>query len=192
MKKRIIPLFLLILALSLLCGCTTYSPPSGRHNMFIVTGSGGGWTIDYDAKTISRGGDRYSYTVKDAGTADPTVTIRYPNGATYYENNDASGYTGNYDANRYASGESMMRLIRPSYIPRTRKPDVVMVILSALCILRGVVSVADPEFVWMMDHLFRSHLYQNVEPSDDGLRRMRIIGVVMILIGIFVFFMKWS
>ena len=196
MKKRLIPLLLLILALSLLCGCTAYEAPTGRVKMYTVDPRGGDWVIDYDAKTISSGAGSYAYTVENAGTADPTVTILLPNGVTYYENNHSSGYTGDYGGNKHAFGgglgQNLMELIRPSYMPRTRKPDVIMVIISALCILRGVVSVADPEFVWMMDHLFRSHLYQNVEPSDEGLRRTRIIGVVLILIGIFVFFMKWS
>ena len=192
MKKHIIPLFLLILALSLLCGCTSYKAPTGQNNMMIVGENGSSWTINYDAKTISSGGRSYSYTVENAGTKDPTVTIYYPNGATYYENNDASGYTGNYDANKYASGERMMHLVRPAYMSKTVKPHWGMVILSLLCISFGIAGVVNPQFVWDLRHMPLAHLYDVLEPSEEGLGWVRFGGVLAIVFGVIIFFLKWN
>ncbi len=148
MKKRLIPLLLLILALSLLCGCTAYEAPTGRVKMYTVDPRGGNWVIDYDAKTISSGAGSYAYTVENAGTANPTVTILLPNGVTYYENNHSSGYTGNYDTSKYAfpvsPGEYLMELIRPAYIHQPsghRAMGIISLVLYAGGIILIVIGI---------------------------------------------------
>lgn len=192
MKKYILPLLIMCLALSLLCGCTTYSAPTGSSMIMDPTGQGGNCSIDHNHKTVRYGGHTYSFEVADAGTKNPTVTILYPDGVTYRDNDQSSGYTGTLNAEKYAAGDVLVNIVRKFYTSKVVKPNVRCVIFSLLLAGYGIAAIADPEFVWMMGHMFRSHWYQSTDPTEEGLRMTRIRGVAAIIIGVVIFLMDWK
>lgn len=190
MKKRCI--FLLILAVSLcfLCGCMRYEEPI--YSVMSQDKEGNEWYVDYGEKTIRYNGITYSYTVENAGTENPTVTIQYPNGATYYSSDSTSGWSADYDNTLYASGETLVKLIRGSYTGRRVRPGAINYIFSLFFIAGGVVSVVFPRMMWDLEHMFKAWQYENPEPSDDGLAMTRLGGVIEIIIGVIIFFSKWQ
>lgn len=185
--------FLLLLAVTglmcFLCGCVDYTEPVYPVLSFDEVGKE--WFLDYGAKTIRYDGITYSYTVENAGLEDPTVTIRYPNGATYNGSATVSGWSDDYDETQYASGETLVKLIRPAYVGRKIGPSALNIILALICIVLGVLSLCMPRTIWDLNHIFRGWQYENPEPSDYGLDMVRIGGVVSIILGVIVFFMKW-
>lgn len=188
MKKGCI--LLLILAVTLLCGCMRYQAPN--YSILSDDEMGNEYFLEYGAKTIRYDGITYSYTVENIGSEDPTVTIHYPNGATYNSSATVSGWSDDYDATKYASGETLVKLIRPAYVGRKVAPTAMNIILSLICMILGILSLCNPRLMWDLEHMFKAWQYENPEPSDDGLAMTQFGGIVEIIFGVIIFFMKWQ
>lgn len=57
--------------------------------------------------------------------------------------------------------------------------------LGVYLIIVGVLSVAKPELSWRVSNFFRSWQFENPEPSEDSLTFHQMMGVGMILVGLF-------
>ena len=151
------------------------------------------FSVPYNNNTIRRMRDRDRLTAMQAGAQkNPTVTILYPDGVTYRGNDQSSGYTGTLNGEKYAAGDVLVNIVRKFYTAKVVKPNVLCVIFSLLLAGYGIAAIADPEFVWMMGHMFQSHWYQSTDPTEEGLRMTRIRGVATIIIGVVIFLMDWK
>lgn len=190
MKKGCVLLLILVVALCFLSGCMVYEEQ--QYSVLSYDGTGNEYFLDYGAKTLRYNGITYSYTVENAGLEDPTVTIHYPNGATYNSSATVSGWSDDYDETQYASGETLVKLIRPAYVGRKVAPTAVNIILALIGIVPGILSLWDPRLIWDLNHTVKGWEYEDPEPSDYGLYRVRLGGVVSIIMGVIFFFMKWQ
>ena len=186
MKKHIMPLFLLILALCLLCGCTSYDAPTGSART--VDRSGNIWIIDHEAKTITCNGTECIFGVSDAGSEYPGITVYYPDGAVYYSSKSSSGWSNDYDETKHIPGDTIVNMIRPYYTGEPSKIPWPNVIMCVLCLGMGFVNCCFPEFAWRWSHMFKAWQYESVEPSDAGLVVTRIGGIIIMLLGIILLF----
>ena len=113
--KRRFAVLLLVLVL-VLSGCGGSKPYEAATNWGVVT-------IDPEAKTITRGNDVYTYEISISRTVT-TTTLSYPNGATYYLSsygiNSNSGWSDDYDENRYIPGDVLISLLEREY-PQEKK-----------------------------------------------------------------------
>lgn len=161
-----------------LCGC---SAPAE----YTVTRDGREYTVDREAGTISDGTHTYSYTFSgDAGSYE--ATIEYPNGATYWwrQERGGMGYGGwseGYDEALYAEGDTLLEVLQEK-APRARSGYGGM---GLLLIPVGVFCAVWPRAAWELSHGWR---FRNAEPSDAALAVNRICGVLVVLVGIIVFF----
>ena len=56
----------------------------------------------------------------------------------------------------------------------------------------GVLAVVKPEWIWKMEHMGRRWMYEDLQPTDNGLAWMRIVGAFSIIGGIFfILLMLW-
>lgn len=181
--------FLAILLVLALTGCTVYEEPSG-----VVMG---GWfdepsyTINYNAQTIEYDGVEYTYAV-DRSADSLTITIHYPNGATYYSAGTNAGWSDNYDPKAYASGETLVDLLDGSYTARTIGPSGINIFGLVFCLAFGLFGAIFPRAAWELEHLFKSWQYYSYEPSDAGLMMTRVGGIICIVAGVILFFVGWN
>ena len=106
--KRVITVVLLIVIAVSLTACSTR--PEGTEMQTLVTKSGMVKAVyDYDAQTITVGGDAYHY---EYSGGDCTIT--YPNGAAYWESATSygavSGWDGDYDTELYIDGSVLANI----------------------------------------------------------------------------------
>lgn len=180
-KRRFAVLLLvLVLALSalLLSGCGGSKPYEAATNWGVVT-------IDPEAKTITRGNDVYTYEISISRTVT-TTTLSYPNGATYYLSsygiNSNSGWSDDYDENRYIPGDVLISLLEREY-PQEKKGTP---FLGLVCVALGIWGIAKPESLWYLGYGWR---YRNAEPSDAALVMERLSGGLGIVVGLLLIFL---
>ncbi|MBE6973914.1 MAG: hypothetical protein E7436_00260 [Ruminococcaceae bacterium] len=189
MKKYILRLLIMCLALSLLCGCMAYDAPSGQS--MYMDSNGKSWTIDHEAKTVTQGDTVYTFTVTDAGTQNPGFVITYPNGATYYRSKTSEGQSWDYDETQYAPGSVLADLLEKYYTGTPSRISWPNIVLGIFCCIIGFVNLCFPEAAWYLSHMFKAWQYESVEPSDAGLLVTRIGGLVLIILGLVSFFMDF-
>ena len=70
---------------------------------------------------------------------------------------------------------------------------IVLCIVFGLAIIGyGVLAVAKPEWVWKLEHLGRRWMYEDLQPTENALAWMRIVGAFAIIGGVFfMLFMLW-
>ena len=191
MKRTKCILICLLLALAcLLCGCMRYETP--HYTIESTDENGIRYLLFYSEKTIRYDNVTYTYTVDGIGTEDPTVTVYYPNGATYNSNADTAGWSGDYDETQYASGEVLIGLIRPAYVGKRVGPGPVNYILGLFLLVSGVIAVIWPQLAWELSHMFNAWQYENHDPSEGGLAMTRFGGACEIVLAVVAFFMNWS
>ena len=199
MKKHLrIPLFLIIAIMILaLCGCSQYAQPS--NNVGGVDWSPSGkphhYTLYPQTLELSYDGITYTYSVSRSDDVI-TYTVYYPNGGCYYETRgsyaDNSGWNDVYRPDSYIDGEKLVDLLSRYYYTYTPTPNIANVIGALLFIGLGAFGAVFPEAAWHLEHIFKSWQYESVEPSSAGITWTRIGGILCIIMGIILFFSKWS
>jgi len=173
MKKSILCLLLLLAVL--LTACASAKGPD--HT---VMSDGTGLIIDRDAGTISDGQHTYRYKLS-GNTKKYTVTVTYPNGATYNEHvNDGVGtsdWSGDYDETGYLSGKTLVSSVI-GQLPQPKNTNIVLA--GVLVLIIGLFLAIFPRKAW---HLTNGWQYQSTEPSDAVLKMGRIAGIAMVIAG---------
>lgn len=189
-KTRKCACFLMAIFLAFaLVGCYSYQEPDG---VGVYSSSDGvSYSINYNKKSIEYNGVEYTYAV-DGSRENPTITITYPNGATYFSDGDISSWSDNYDETLFTPGQELVKRIRPSYTAVRRAPGAWNFIVTAICIVTGLFQAIFPRKAWELGHLFTAWKYKSIEPSDDGLTMGRVSGIILIIIGVLLFFERWS
>ena len=187
-KIRKYACFLMVIFLAFaLAGCYSYQEPAGSVRS---SSDGVSYFLDYNKKSIVYNGVEYTYAV-DGSRKNPTITITYPNGATYFSGENASDWSDNYDETLFTPGKELVKLIRPSYTAVRKGPGAWNFIMAAICIVTGLFDAIFPRKAWALDHLFKAWQYKSTEPSNDGLTMTRFGGIILIIVGVILFFVNW-
>ena len=189
--KRMIAIVLLIVMLLVLTGCNC--APKGRETELIVTsGDIVSVIFDYDAQTITAGGDLGTVTVVDSNgnnivdtppeeeldiyhyTYDNgEIVISYPNGATCWESPTAtgavSGWDGDYDTDRYIDGDVLALQLKQAYYDAKDRftLDGRILVGSLFLMIVGAIMAYNPE---MMATLRMRWWVKDSEPTEYALR----------------------
>lgn len=176
MKKRRFLLFLILALILTACGAETVKTVEYRGMAF---------TLDMENGTITHDGTVYEYEAETHGDS-ARYTVFYPDGASY-----TMSWSGNigggggderyYDADRL-DGDILVDLLRDN-LPKEKHPG--RFGLGLLVVALGVFDAAAPQAAW---YLSRGWAYRNAEPSDAALAVARLSGIVLIIIGVILFF----
>lgn len=194
MAKKLRLLIPILLLVWILCGCSTYHAPTGGMVVTEVE-NGPSYTIDFNLKTIRYEGILYQYSVSKNGD-DISYTITYPNGGVYFHNSIgniiSAGGNEDYDETAYVSGEELVEILSHHYFISHLAPHAGHYLMLILCLAIGAFDLFFPETAWQLAHLFRSWQYESIEPSEAGITWTRVGGVITMVLGVILFFIKWS
>lgn len=177
--KKVMAIFLGVLFLLMLCGC------SGSNKVYTYETNRYSLEVNQKEQTISDGVHTYEYTFS-GNKSQYRIDITYPNGATYYWNQSdmtgSGGWSDDYNGIRYVDGEILCRAI----VERAPEPASGGKIVAALLVIGGGAFYAlAPEVAWHWNIGWR---FRDAEPSDMALRANRIVGVVVLILGLIVLF----
>jgi len=184
MKRFIFTLLLTLSLLALIAGCE-YVPEETEH-IYKVFLNDEEYLVDYAKGTITHDGAVYEYTFDD-----DSYSITYPNGASYWMNSDGmftnGGWSDNYDANTYVSGETLEEVITTAHHLRNSNRGSFKgnFLVGLLVIGIGVLTISFPKTHWFMSWGWR---YKNAEPSNAALTMSVITGVIIIIAGVILLF----
>lgn len=176
--KRILCLFA-VLCLLLLSACTA---DKGDPNVYDVEYGGKIYSVDQINRTITVDG----YTCEFSVTHGGRFVVTYPDGSTYSADSDigwGGSHSESFDPEQYVSGETLWDVLEQGR-PGT-KQNSTHGGLGILLVIFGVLEAVFPQASWWLSHGWR---YKNAEPSDLTLGLGRVVGVVMIVIGVICFF----
>ena len=168
--KRILSFVLLFLLLFTAC---SEQPAVQRDGISYV--------VDEDAGTISDGTHTYLYTFSGTAT-DCTFEVRYPDGSSYWwqqrDHNGFGGWSDDYHANRYVDGNILFEVVQET-APQKRAPRNWIVIVLFLAL--GGFHLFKPFQAWQLGWGWR---FKNAEPSDAAITWNRVLGLLMLLLGL--------
>ena len=169
---------ILILAVVLLCGCAT------TPAVYTVTRDGIDYTVDTENGTVSDGQYLYTYVVSGSSSRYVTI-ITYPNGAQYSwtqsSNGGSGGWGDDYDPVTYTDGGILLDVLSAS-APKEYNSNP---LLGLLLIALGAWYAFAPYSAWFFSYGWR---YKDAEPSDAALGISRIVGIAVIIFGVFTLF----
>lgn len=171
------PFFLLLLLLAvLLSACSGGNPEQYT--------SEDGYFVDTVSDTIT-GPDGIVYSYKIGSS---TITITYPNGATYYQTQHdqfgTAGWSDDYRPQQYAAGDKLVEVLSQR-IPKKKEFRPGSILAGILLIGLGIWHAAAPESAWAFGWKWQIKF---AEPTEAALILTRIEGIAAILIGIVMFF----
>lgn len=176
--KQIRLILLLTLVAVLFLGCAT-TPVT-----YTVSYNETDYIVNTELGTISDDLYTYQYKIEDSGSRR-SVTITYPDGATYYctysENGSVGGWSNDYAPDRYTDGDTLLAVLEVNAPKEYSGHPFVGLLLIAL----GLWYTLSPYSAWYLSYGWR---YKDAEPSDAALTISRISGVLVILFGIFAMF----
>ncbi len=179
MRKRLLVLLLCsAMCLSLLCSC------SEKQTSYSETRNGVTYVIDTEANTVSNGTHIYAFTA--SGKADDySITVSYPNGASYTANKHIGSWDGLIDT-QYTSGETLVEVIKSAVFDESgvSMPPAKVVAIVFLIGL-GVLNILKPQIFWFLSWGWR---YRDAEPSDVALVVGRVSGVIGVMVAIALLF----
>ena len=185
MLKKFFAALLVLAVLLALGGCAEEGPVTVEKN-------GMTFTVDTENRTVSYGGDTYTYSQTARGSS-LDITIYYPNGATYSDTTSTQGavtsgyssWSDDYDPGRYLPGSTLVSVVTTaSKTSATYSVDWGRLLLGVICVAGGILDVVFPCFWWQLRYgLF----VQDAEPTEFAISMSRIGGVICAVIGIFVF-----
>lgn len=188
MKKvfRIPLLLFTVILLLALCGCSGYVEPQSRTSGMITTTTNVlTYSLEPDTKTLTCNGTTYTYKV-DCTDREITYTIYYPNGGTYYEtcreNHSVSGWDG--DLSSYAQGDDLVKILSDHYYVESSGGQYIF--LALLLLVIGGFQTIYPYAAWYLRYGWH---YENAEPSQASLTVGRVCGVIIMVLGVVVFFL---
>lgn len=197
--KKLIPLLLCLTLL--LAGC------ADRHSAEVDI-DGYTLTVNTQYKTVTYGEDVYFYEYNEKNVIENTVTIRYPNGATYQQESEysiiiqggsaASGsddtgdtgdtgtYTGHVDIDRYIGGEVLAKAVRRGEAmvkeaEKERTKNIMYLIFAAVLVLLAYVNVHFADDLWYLRHHWH---VSGGEPTEFYYASCRLGAVVSIMIAV--------
>lgn len=167
------------LCLFLLTAC---GGDKGDPNIYDVEYAGKVYSVNHNDRTITFDGHVCHYEI--SGTQ---MTLIYPDGSTYWWRTSGNvgygGWSDNYDETRYASGDTLWKVLEQE------RPDAKQgsnhVGLGFLLVIFGVLEAAFPQTFWWLSHGWR---FKDAEPSDMAIGLGRASGVIMVIAGIICFF----
>ncbi len=79
------------------------------------------------------------------------------------------------------------------YLSMQNTGSAALIILFGLAIIGyGVLAVVKPEWLWKLEHMGRRWMYEDLQPTDNALVWMRIVGAFCIIGGMFfILLMLW-
>ena len=177
MKRVLLVCSILVALLLSACGASS--------SVYTVTKNNVDYVVDKTNKTISDGHYTYQYDFS-GNSSNYSITIRYPNGASYWWNK--SGYTGhggwsdNYDEKHYVDGDILTEVILER-APREKQggQGLAAFILAAV----GVFNILSPETAWQLEYGWR---FKHAEPSDMALGFNRVGGVIAVIAAVILLF----
>lgn len=176
MKRVVFCLLLLALLLSACSAGATY------ESVYTIEHGGMSFTVDMDQWTITQGEDVY-HMQYDQDDSKSTVSITYPNGATYYETKQDSdvktGHSTGYDPVRYISGEILVEVLKQPRLAKEKSP--VSSLLGAVLILLGAFNIFLPEVAWRVQY---GWVNRKAEPTEVAVLLSRITGVLAAFLGV--------
>lgn len=178
--KKVVLICSILLTL-LLCACGT----SEASTVYTVTKNNIDYVVDTENKTISDGHHTYQYDFS-GNSSNYSITIKYPNGATYWWNK--SGYTGhggwsdNYDEKRYVDGDILTEVVLEK-APREQKSGQGFAALLVAAV--GVFNIMSPQTAWYLEYGWR---FKNAEPSDLALGFNRVGGLIAVIVAVILLF----
>lgn len=174
MKRFWKVLVMLVVVLSL-WGCTR------QEKIYTTERNGIQFVVDTENRTISDGVYTYHYGLSE-GASSSTLTITYPNGASYWDTqndkgNGSSGWSDDYKADAYVSGWTLSNVVRQT-IPKPANSG--KIIAGLIVIGLSIAEIAFPQGLWYLRYGWH---FKSAEPSDASLMLARVGGVVGIILG---------
>lgn len=164
-----------------LCGCQG----KGNPNIYDVTYNGKTYTVDQEQGTITCEKAVYRFKISGGGRKSVDLDILYPDGSRYYwteeEYGGHGGWSDGYDpeASGYVPGDVLWEVLKMR--STSRKNSAPSPLLAFLLLAVGTFQALTPQTAWMLEHGWR---FKNAEPSDVALAVNRILGMVLIILGV--------
>lgn len=167
-KQKIV---LLLLSLLLLSSC---AKPAQAYE---VTQGNTLYIVDPAARTVTQGDQVYHYF-----TTEDSVAILYPDESVYWQR--VIFDTRGYDITpRDPLGETLVSVLKKEWPSKIawHGPDWVSLLFVAV----GLWGTISPKSIWYLGYGWH---YKNAEPSDTSLFVHRLLGIAVILLGVFMQF----
>ena len=185
--KRFLVAILGVLLIFSFCACS--SSDTGTSSTYTVNKNGTDYVIDPDNGTISDGKHTCQYEISES-SGGYIINITYPDGSTYWwraqrsgnVTTGAGGWSDDYDADRYADGQTLCDVIEEK-IPQTSGNANVFLIFILIAV--GIFNTVWPRAAWYLEYGWR---YKNAEPSDLVLGLNRFGGIIAILVAVIMAF----
>ena len=176
MKKALFSLLALALLLAL-CACTAEA-----SSVRTVVLGGATYEVDLSAGTISDGTNTYGFSAY-GGSANSTVELTYPDGATFSfletGNGTMSGSaSADFIPGRYADPWNLLDVLNAaSPAQKAQKPWIWIVLLFAI----GAFHLFAPEQAWQLQYGWH---FKDAKPSDAALIAYRLSGVLALIVAV--------
>ena len=112
------------------------------------------------------------------------IDITYPDSSSYwhvsYGDSSGSGWSDNYGNNGYISGEYIVDMLQKYVISENDHNW----FGSLMFILLGLLSIVRPYDLWYLRYGFP---YKDAKPSEEYIALTRFVGVILIVVGVFIF-----
>ena len=169
-----------ILSLSFLFFLTACSgAPTG---MYEVSMDNRLFVVDFDENVISYGGQNFRFETDGRG-----IMITFPDGTSVWEREEdgviISG--GTLDMLQSPIGWDLIAVLNQARQNSTRTSSGESIWTGLITIPFGLFLAASPQSAWQLTHGWR---FKNAEPSNLVLIYNRIIGVILLLIGLLLLF----
>lgn len=164
-----------------LCGCQE----KGNPNIYDVTYNGKTYTVDQELGIITCDKTVYQFEISGRGGNSVDLDIIYPDGSRYYWTYNGyfghGGWSDDYDpeALGYVRGDVLWNVL--GLQSTDRRDSIPSPLLAFLLLALGAFHTITPQTAWMLEHGWR---FENAEPSDLALAVNRVLGVVLIFIGV--------
>lgn len=180
MKRLYLLIAVLLLGLTL-CACREKESP----NVYDVTYKGKTYTVDQEQGTITCDDAVYHFEVSGSSGGSVDFDVVYPDGSRYYWTEEDygghGGWSDDYDPETrgYVPGTVLWGVL--GMRPDGRENSGPSLLPAFLLMAAGAFLTIAPQTAWMLEYGWR---FKNAEPSDIALTVNRILGVVLIFIGI--------
>ena len=182
LMKRLCLWIAVLLSVFTLCGCQNKEDP----DLYDVDYGGTTYTVDREHGTITCDGIVYQFEVSSRGGDSVDLDITYPDGSRYYWTMDGSsgghgGWSDDYDpeASGYVPGDVLWDVLSLESAGQGHSgpSPILAVVLLAL----GAFQALSPRTAWTLGYGWR---FKDAEPSELALTVNRIVGVLLIFVGI--------
>ena len=181
MMKRFCLWIAVLLSVFCLCGCQSRESP----DLYDVEHNRKTYTVDRGQGTITCDGVVYQFEVSDRGGDSVDLDITYPDGSRYYWTMDGNfghgGWSDDYDpeASGYVPGDVLWDVL--SLETASQEHSGPSPVLAVLLLALGAFQAISPRTAWFLGYGWR---FKDAEPSELALTVDRIVGVLLISVGL--------